>query len=919
MARAGPGNGLGSVLAWAIFFAAVTQTMANNCTCTDGSAATGTNCTTDGDEICASCNPGYTLRSNVCEANNCTCTGGSAATGTNCTTDGDEICASCNPGYTLRANVCEGPWINEFHYKNAGADTGEFLEIAGPAGSSLDGWKVVLYGSSGASYAEVSLNGSIDDELNGIGALDFEASRNLQGRGGLALVDSSGHVVEFLSYGGDFTASDGPAQGLTATDVGVAEDDSTPVGNSIQRTGNGTDFRWQAPQAESRGTLNPSQLIYPDAWINEFHYHNTGNDTGEFVEIVGPVGLPLDGWSVVFYNGSSGTEYLTVSLHGSIDNELYGYGALFFPVSGIQDSPGGLALVDPAGVVEFLSYGGSFMATDGPAQGLTATDVNVSESNGTPVGHSIQLAGRGTAASDFAWQAPAVDSPGEFNAGQTVLESGPWINEFHYHNAGADTSEFVEIAGPTGVSLDGWSVVFYDGMGGTSYRTMSLRGGLDDEEAGFGALAFAVPSIQNGLPAGMALVDPSSNVIEFLSYGGSFTATAGPAQGLTSTDIGVTETSSTLAGNSLQRTGHAIKGSDFAFVAQLESPGRVNARQSFGTAGTGCTCSDGTPATGSACVASGTEICASCNRGYSLIDDLCEGPWINEIHYDDSGTTTSGFVEVAGPAGVLLNGWSLVFYDGTNGSSYSTVRLTGSIDHEDNGYGAIAFPVSGIRDTRPAGLVLVDPDGDVAEFPSYGGRFAATDGPARGSISTSLPVEGDSSRVGFSFQRTGLGLTAGAFVWQWAEAGSRGSLNEGQTLASEPPCLFGLLGNGFCFPTREQEKPWRIDTWVLGRMADAERACCQSPSCVGFHRDNVMKDYVLLRKVGITSEDDMTRECWVKIHERDAAASPDRGQKAAALARIQAELAKASGARPQLPLVPVVAATAPLLLLGARA
>ena len=33
----------------------------------------------------------------------------------------------------------QSAWINEFHYDNAGADTGEFIEIAGAAGIDLSG------------------------------------------------------------------------------------------------------------------------------------------------------------------------------------------------------------------------------------------------------------------------------------------------------------------------------------------------------------------------------------------------------------------------------------------------------------------------------------------------------------------------------------------------------------------------------------------------------------------------------------------------------------------------------------------------------------------------------------------------------------------------------------------------------------
>ena len=49
----------------------------------------------------------------------------------------------------------------------------------------------------------------------------------------------------------------------------------------------------------------------------------------------------------------------------------------------------------------------------------------------------------------------------------------------------------------------------------------------------------------------VALVDAAGNVVEFLSYEGTMTALGGPADGRTSTDIGVAEPSSTPIGQSL--------------------------------------------------------------------------------------------------------------------------------------------------------------------------------------------------------------------------------------------------------------------------------------------------------------------------------------------------------------------------------
>ncbi len=44
----------------------------------------------------------------------------------------------------------------------------------------------------------------------------------------------------------------------------------------------------------------------PAVFINEIHYDNAGTDTGEAVEIAGPAGTDLTGWSLVLYNGNGG-------------------------------------------------------------------------------------------------------------------------------------------------------------------------------------------------------------------------------------------------------------------------------------------------------------------------------------------------------------------------------------------------------------------------------------------------------------------------------------------------------------------------------------------------------------------------------------------------------------------------------------
>ena len=168
----------------------------------------------------------------------------------------------------------------------------------------------------------------------------------------------------------------------------------------------------------------------------------------------------------------------------------------------------------------------------------------------------------------------------------TPLWAQVFINEIHYDNDGADAGEAVEVAGPAGTDLTGWQLSFYNGNGGAVYDTQELSGTLADQDDGVGFLAIMVPGIQNGAPDGIALVDAAGQVVEFLSYEGELTATDGPAAGLNSTDIGVSETGTTPVGFSLQRTGNGTQASDFTWSAPVANTfGAVNTGQAFGEGG----------------------------------------------------------------------------------------------------------------------------------------------------------------------------------------------------------------------------------------------------------------------------------------------------------------------------------------------
>ena len=155
----------------------------------------------------------------------------------------------------------------------------------------------------------------------------------------------------------------------------------------------------------------------------------------------------------------------------------------------------------------------------------------------------------------------------------------PWFNEIHYENAGEDTGEGFEIAGPAGTNLVGWAVALYNGRDQRIYAEVALEGIIDDEQAGFGALWFAVPHLQNGESDGLALVDPTGQVVSFISYEGHIDALDGPANTLTSIDIGLEQTDETHVATSLQLLGDGGRYEDFRWALTERTPGRLNAEQ----------------------------------------------------------------------------------------------------------------------------------------------------------------------------------------------------------------------------------------------------------------------------------------------------------------------------------------------------
>ena len=184
------------------------------------------------------------------------------ADGTSIDDNGNNIPDECE-------QTVDGAWINEFHYDNASSDVDEFVEIVLLDGIDPASVTLTFYnGSNGTVYA--SYNGA---ELTpgdvGTGYAIYSVAHSGIQNGapdGLCL-DIDGAIAHFISYEGALTATSGPAAGLTAEDVGVAEGGGTTVGSSLGLIGEAADstgFTWTVlTDLANPGSANAGQVFTP--------------------------------------------------------------------------------------------------------------------------------------------------------------------------------------------------------------------------------------------------------------------------------------------------------------------------------------------------------------------------------------------------------------------------------------------------------------------------------------------------------------------------------------------------------------------------------------------------------------------------------------------------------------------------------
>lgn len=145
----------------------------------------------------------------------------------------------------------------------------------------------------------------------------------------------------------------------------------------------------------------PVSNISNVARINEFHYDNSGTDVNEFVEIritENSINQPSDlsQYIISIYNGANQSEYASETLNNLTQTCDASNCYYVWDIALQNGAPDGIALSGPSGLIEVISYEGSFTASSGIANGSTSIDVGLSETASTTGNGSIERTNSGT-------------------------------------------------------------------------------------------------------------------------------------------------------------------------------------------------------------------------------------------------------------------------------------------------------------------------------------------------------------------------------------------------------------------------------------------------------------------------------------------------------------------------------------------
>ncbi|MCI2399867.1 Hint domain-containing protein [Aliiroseovarius subalbicans] len=124
------------------------------------------------------------------------------------------------------------PYLSEIRF--VGPASSDFIEVVLDDGADPTAVSVVVYNKNGTIRSTNALDATPDNTIAGSDIYSVEAA--IHKMGAVALV-VDGTIVAFLSFNGSVTASEGPADGLTSTQLGT-----TSQGESLISTDMGTSY-----------------------------------------------------------------------------------------------------------------------------------------------------------------------------------------------------------------------------------------------------------------------------------------------------------------------------------------------------------------------------------------------------------------------------------------------------------------------------------------------------------------------------------------------------------------------------------------------------------------------------------------------------------------------------------------------------
>jgi len=144
---------------------------------------------------------------------------------------------------------------------------------------------------------------------------------DIRSPGGVTLVDDNNNVIDFISWGGSFEASTGSGTGLVSRDIGV-DPSGVGVDDSVQLTGAGAaaeDFSWTGPAPASFGAINNGQTTVNGDSLEALFFNEVAFGEERRLEIAGAPGASVSDVSMIFFDGTDGTQYKIIQIADKID------------------------------------------------------------------------------------------------------------------------------------------------------------------------------------------------------------------------------------------------------------------------------------------------------------------------------------------------------------------------------------------------------------------------------------------------------------------------------------------------------------------------------------------------------------------------------------------------------------------------